>query len=219
MIVLVRAIGLYLASNGSHGRRMKRLALAALSLALLAPAAQAQNTQARPPTPPVTVTPPPPGATAAKPQSCLAAHGALPQNWSGQAFALDGETLGGSGLKTPLRIWGVQAPALRDAQRVETVPGMRARAALEDLLARADHKVKCRIARYDSECRLVAQCALDEAQPIDLGGAMLASGVVYGHELDEPLSWEPRAAQRYADAEFEARKARKGSWPHWLGEK
>mgnify|MGYP000435075824 CR=1 FL=1 len=42
---------------------------------------------------------------------------------------------------------------------------------------------------------------------------MLASGVVYGHELDEPLSWEPRAAQRYADAEYEARKARKGSWP------
>ena len=209
MIVLVRAIGLYLASNGSHGQRMKRLALVALSVALLAPATWAQN--AKPPAAPAAASP--------KPQGCTASNGALPQTWSGQAFALDGETLGGSGLKTPLRIWGVQAPALRDAQRVETVTGMRARATLEDLLSRADHKVKCRIARYDSECRLVAQCALDEAQPIDLGGAMLASGVVYGHELDEPLSWEPRAAQRYADAEYEARKARKGSWPHWLGEK
>jgi endonuclease YncB( thermonuclease family) len=186
---------------------MKRLALAALSIALAAAAAQAQT--AKPPAKPA----------ATPPSGCSASHGALPQTWSGQAFALDGETLGGNGLKTPLRLWGVQAPALRDAQRVETVPGMRARAALEDLLSRADHKVKCRIARYDSECRLVAQCALDEAQPIDLGGAMLASGVVYGHELDEPLSWEPRAAQRYADAEYEARKARKGSWPHWLGEK
>ena len=217
MIVLVRAIGLYLASNGSHGRRMKRLALAALSVALMAPAALAPAAWAQNAKPPAAA-PAAPAAPPAKPQGCTASNGALPQNWSGQVFALDGETLGGSGLKTPLRIWGVQAPALRDAQRVETVPGMRARATLEDLLARADHKVKCRIARYDSECRLVAQCALDEAQPIDLGGAMLASGVVYGHELDEPLSWEPRAAQRYADAEFEARKARKGSWPHWLGE-
>lgn len=195
---------------------MKRAALAALSLALLAPAAQAQTAGKPPAAAPAASAA---ASAPAKPQGCTATHGALPQNWSGQAFALDGETLGGSGLKTPLRIWGVQTPALRDAQRVETVPGMRARATLEDLLARADHKVKCRIARYDSECRLVAQCALDEAQPIDLGGAMLASGVVYGHELDEPLSWEPRAAQRYADAEYEARKARKGSWPHWLGEK
>lgn len=188
---------------------MKRLALAALSIALAA-AAQAQT--AKPPAKPA-------ATAAAPPAGCSASHGALPQTWSGQAFALDGETLGGSGLKTPLRLWGVQAPALRDTQRIETVPGMRARATLEDLLARADHKVKCRIARYDSDCRLVAQCALDEAQPIDLGGALLASGVVYGHELEEPLSWEPRAAQRYADAEYEARKARKGSWPHWLGEK
>ena len=194
---------------------MKRLALAALSLSLLAPAALAPAAWAQNAKPPAK----PPAATAAPAAGCTASHGALPQTWSGQAFALDGESLGGSGLKTPLRIWGVQAPALRDASRLETVPGMRARATLEDLLARADHKVKCRIARYDSECRLVAQCALDEAQPIDLGGALLASGVVYGHELEEPLSWEPRAAQRYADAEYEARKARKGSWPLWLGEK
>jgi endonuclease YncB( thermonuclease family) len=195
---------------------MKRLALSAFSLALLAPAALAPAAWAQNAKPPAATAP---AAAPAKPAGCTATQGALPQTWSGQAFALDGDSLGGSGLKTPLRIWGIQAPALRDAQRVETVPGMVARATLEDLLARADHKVKCRIARYDSDCRLVAQCALDEAQPIDLGGAMLASGVVYGHELDEPLSWEPRAAQRYADAEFEARKARKGSWPHWLGEK
>ena len=32
---------------------------------------------------------------------------------------------------------------------------------------------------------------------------------------DDPLAF----AQRYADAEFEARKARKGMWPAWLGEK
>jgi len=183
------------------------------SLALLAGTAVAQT---KPPAAPVA--PAAPAATPAKPAACASA-GALPQNWSGQAFAIDGETLGGTGLKAPLKLWGLQAPVLRDRDRIESVAGMRARATLEDLLARADHKVKCRIARFDSDCRMVAQCALDEAQPIDLGGAMLASGVAWGHELDEPLSWEPRASQRYADAEFEARKARKGLWPVWLGEK
>lgn len=189
---------------------MKRSVLLPLALALFAGPALAQTKPATP------VAAPP--AAAAKPAACASA-GALPQSWSGQAYAIDGEQLGGVGLKAPLRLWGLQAPALRDAAKAETVGGMRARATLEDLLARAGHKVKCRIARFDSECRLVAQCALDEAQPVDLGGAMLASGVAWGHELEDALAWEPRASQRYADAEFEARKARKGMWPVWLGEK
>lgn len=184
------------------------------ALALLAGTAIAQTKPPAAPAAPATA----PAAAPAKPAACASA-GALPQTWSGQAFAIDGETLGGTGLKAPLKLWGLQAPVLRDRDKLESVAGMRARATLEDLLARADHKVKCRIARFDSDCRMVAQCALDEAQPIDLGGAMLASGVAWGHELDEPLSWEPRASQRYADAEFEARKARKGLWPVWLGEK
>ena len=37
--------------------------------------------------------------------------------------------------------------------------------------------------------------------------------------LEETLSWEPKASQRYADAEFEARKQRRGLWPVWLGER
>lgn len=192
---------------------MKRVVPLSIVLALLSGIAVAQP---KPPAAPAA--PAAPTAAPAKPAACASA-GALPQTWSGQAFAIDGETLGGTGLKAPLKLWGLQAPALRDRDRMETVAGMRARATLEDLLARSDHKVKCRAQRYDSECRIVAQCALDEAQPIDLGGAMLASGIAWGHELDEPLAWEPRASQRYADAEFEARKARKGLWPHWLGEK
>ena len=44
------------------------------------------------------------------------------------------------------------------------------------------------------------------------------AGLAYGFELDV-LPWEQRAGQRYADAEFEARKARRGLWPMWLGEK
>jgi endonuclease YncB( thermonuclease family) len=145
-----------------------------------------------------------------------AAMGELPKVWDGQAFAVDGQTLGGTGLKAHLRLWGIQAPELRDTTRVENVPGMRARAFLADLLAKADHKVKCRPARFDRECRIVAQCSVGDAG--DLGGSMIAGGMAYGFELDEALPWETRAGQRYADAEVEARKARRGLWPAWLGD-
>ena len=96
---------------------------------------------------------------------------------------------------------------------------MRARAFLADLLAKSDHKVKCRPARFDRECRIVAQCSLaDPGGSSDLGGSMIAAGMAYGLDLDEALPWETRAGQRYADAEFEARKARKGLWPVWMGD-
>jgi endonuclease YncB( thermonuclease family) len=147
-------------------------------------------------------------------------QGELPKAWQGQAFAIDGNTLGGVGLKPHLRIWGIQTAELRDKQTgQESVPGMRARAALEDLLAKSDHKLKCRPLKFDRACHVVAQCSLDDAQAGDLGGAMLAAGMAYGIALDEAPSWEPRAGQRYADAEFEARKAKRGLWPAWLGEK
>jgi endonuclease YncB( thermonuclease family) len=162
--------------------------------------------------------PPTPEAKEAKSSEC-AAMGELPKAWDGQAFAIDGQTLGGTGLKAHLRIWGIQAPELRDAARAESVPGMRARAFLADLLANADHKVRCRPARFDRECRIVAQCSVgDPGTPNDLGGSMIAGGMAYGFELDDALPWESRAGQRYADAEAEARKARKGLWPIWLGD-
>ena len=146
--------------------------------------------------------------------------GPLPDNWSGVAYAIDGNTLAGVGLKPHIRVWGIQAPELRDGARQETIPGMRARAALEDLLSKSDHKLKCRATRLDPSCRIVAHCTLDAgADSIDVGGAMIAGGMAYGFSLDETPSWEPKASQRYADAEFEARKQRRGLWPVWLGEK
>jgi endonuclease YncB( thermonuclease family) len=186
-------------------------ALALLLAGVAAIAADASAQQRKPP-----ATPPP----EAKSSDCSAAAGELPKAWDGQAFAIDGHTLGGTGLKAHLRIWGIQAPELRDATRAESVTGMRARAFLADLLAKADHKVKCRPARFDRECRIVAQCSLaDPGGSSDLGGSMIAGGMAYGFDLDETLPWESRAGQRYADAEFEARKARKGLWPVWLGDK
>jgi len=125
------------------------------------------------------------------------------------------------GLKSHIRLWGLQTGELRDRQSgLETPSGMQARAALEDMLEKGEHKVKCRPARWDRECRLVAQCLVETSpSAIDLGGYMLASGMAYGFHLDEVLPWEPRASQRYAGAEAEARKARRGLWPVWLGEK
>lgn len=155
----------------------------------------------------------------AKASDCTATVGELPKTWDGQVFAIDGATLSATGLKTHLRIWGIQAPELRDAARAESVPGMRARAFLADLLAKADHKVRCRPARFDRECRIVAQCGVgDPGTPSDLGGSMIAGGMAYGFDLADGLPWESRAGQRYADAEAEARKARKGLWPIWLGD-
>ncbi|MDP1750022.1 MAG: thermonuclease family protein [Reyranella sp.] len=156
-----------------------------------------------------------------KPVDCVATLGALPKEWMGEAFAIDGITLGGAGLKPRLRLWGVQAGELRDRQSgQETVAGMRARAALEDMLDKAEHKVKCRAVRWDRDCHVVAQCTVEASPaPLDLGGYMIASGMAYGFRLEEVLPWEPRASQRYAGAEAEARKAKRGLWPVWLGEK
>ena len=156
-----------------------------------------------------------------KPPDCVATMGALPKDWAGEVYASDGVTLGGSGLKPVLRLWGVQAGELRDRQSgQETRAGMRARAAVEDMLDKGQHKVKCRILRWDRECRAIAQCTVEATPtPIDLGGYLIASGLAYGFHLEEVLPWEPRAGQRYAGAETEARKAGRGLWPAWLGEK
>lgn len=147
------------------------------------------------------------------------AMGALPANWAGQVYAIDGDTLAGVGLKPRIRLWGIQAPELRDGAKAESVAGMRARATLEDLLEQSDHKVKCRTTRFDRDCHIVAQCSLDAAQPGDIGGALIAAGMAYGFSLDETLPWESRASQRYATAEAEARKQRRGLWKDWLGER
>jgi len=190
---------------------MKSLLLAAALAAVAVPAiAQPAPRKPAPALPAPTVQPDGPDC---------AAMGTLPAAWDGQAYAIDGATLAGVGLKPHVRIWGIQAPELRDAAKAESVAGMRARAALEDLLEQSGHKVKCRATKFDRSCSIVAQCSLDDARGGDIGGAMIAAGMAYGFSLDETLPWEARASQRYATAEAEARKQRQGLWKIWLGEK
>ena len=64
----------------------------------------------------------------------------VPAAFEAEAYAIDGDTLAFVGLKPHVRIWGIQAPELRDKDNLETVPGMRLRAALEDLMATAARK-------------------------------------------------------------------------------
>jgi endonuclease YncB( thermonuclease family) len=156
---------------------------------------------------------------------CVVRQGELPKIWEGQAFAIDGDTIGGIGLKPPIRLWGIQAPELRDVANVESTAGMRARAALEDMLARADHRVTCRVAHFDGACNLVAQCTVTAEMPTGTAPAphdpalrLVEDGLAYGFHLEDALTWDREASARYAHFEGISRQARKGLWPQWLGE-
>jgi endonuclease YncB( thermonuclease family) len=153
-------------------------------------------------------------------------QGPMPKTWEGLAFATDGDSLAGIGLKPPLRLWGMRAPQLRDKDEQETVPGMRARAALEDMLTASDHNVSCRIHGWDGVCRLVAQCAItaewptgSKAQSHDLALRLVEDGLAYGFGLDDALAWDKDASAKIAHFEALARQARKGLWPIWLGDR
>ena len=101
---------------------------------------------------------------------------------------------------------------------------MRARAALEDMLARAAIAF-CRIAGL-RECRAVAQCTVtaewpagSKAQPHDLAVRLVEDGFAYGFGLDSPPAWDKDAGAKIAHFEALSRQARKGLWPDWLGER
>lgn len=141
--------------------------------------------------------------------------GALPAPYAGVAFAGDGDTIVGVSPYPAIRLWGMNAPELRDAQKGETVPGMKARALVADLLAAAGHKVACQPIEWDGYCRIVASCAT--ATGVDLTRAVLEAGLAYGFYLGKhPDRIETAIA--YSTAEAAARKERRGLWKAWLGE-
>jgi endonuclease YncB( thermonuclease family) len=140
--------------------------------------------------------------------------GPLPGAFDGVAFSGDGDNIYGIGFPHSIRLWGINAPEERDGQKAETVPGMRARAALEDLLERSDHKVRCEVLKFDPYCRIVAWCKAGDA---DLGLEMLKRGMAFGFYLSEPVHGDATLSLAYAAAEAEARHTQKGLWPGWLG--
>jgi endonuclease YncB( thermonuclease family) len=148
--------------------------------------------------------------------------GDLPRSWEGQAYAASGDTLGGMDLKSPIRLWGIRAPELAADP---SMPAMRARAALADMLMSGGNRVSCRMTGWDRECRAVAQCTIaaewpagSKAQPHDLALRVIEDGFAWGFGLDTPPIWDKDASGKMAHFETLSRQARKGLWPHWLGE-
>jgi endonuclease YncB( thermonuclease family) len=157
-----------------------------------------------------------PSSSSAKAADCVATMGVLPKPFDGVAFAITGDTLAVVGLRPHVRIWGIQAPALRDKDKQETVPGMRARAALDDLLAPAGHKIHCNPDKWDRDCRVVALCV---AKTTDIGGRMIDNGMAYGFDLHDVDKADVPLSLSYAESEAAARKEMRGLWPEWLGKK
>ena len=153
--------------------------------------------------------------------------GPLPKGWEGQAYALSGDTLSGVGSKQRIGLWGIKAPDMQGIMNSgESVHGMRARAALEDLLVAGNHKLACRMVAWDRACRVLAQCTIEAAWPTgsapqkhDIGQRLVEDGWAYGYELGNPPDWDRDASEKIAHFEALARQARKGLWPDWLGER
>lgn len=165
------------------------------------------------------------GSGAGSPANCTAAMGELPKSWEGQAYAVSGDTLAGVGLKPRLRLWGIRAPEIGEYARTESVPAMRARAALEDMLTSGEHRISCRMVVFDRDCRALAQCTVtaewpagSKAQPHDLAVRVVEDGFAYGFGLEAPPPWDKDASAKIAHFESISRQARKGLWPDWLGE-
>ncbi len=146
--------------------------------------------------------------------------GDLPKTFEGKAYAQSGDTLAASGMKQPLGLWGLKTPNPQTS-----VAGIRSRAALEDILASAEHRVSCHVVRWDQVCRALAQCTISAAWPAgsapqshDIGVRMIEDGWAYGSDLNLPPDADKDAGEKIAHFEALARQARKGLWAEWLGE-
>jgi endonuclease YncB( thermonuclease family) len=148
----------------------------------------------------------------------------LPKTWEGKAFAVSGDTLAGSGLNRPIHLWGIRAPEGEFGPN--GFPGMRARAALADMLLSGEHQVSCRmVGKLDGRCQPLAQCTITAAwpngsvpQPHDLALRLVEDGYAIGVGLEAPPAWDKDAGEKIAHFEALSRQARKGLWPDWLGE-
>jgi endonuclease YncB( thermonuclease family) len=163
------------------------------------------------------------GGPAAAQIHCNAKMGDLPDTWEGSAYAVSGDTMTGVGLKPHIALWGIRAPEMGNEPGV---PAMRARVALEDMLVAGNHRVSCRMTAYDQHCHAVAQCSItvewptgSKPQPHDLALRLVEDGFAHGAGLGSPPEWDKDASEKVAHFEAISRQARKGLWPHWLGER
>jgi endonuclease YncB( thermonuclease family) len=142
--------------------------------------------------------------------------GPLPLTFEGVLFTGDGDTIYGVGFKPGIRLWGMNAPELRDSDKAETIPGMRARSLVADLLTEAGHKGRCEPIEWDGYCRVVATCTTAAGKDLTL--EVLKAGLAYGFYLAKHPD-HLKQAEAYDQAEYDARKAGRGLWPYWDGQK
>jgi len=120
---------------------------------------------------------------------------------TGRAHVIDGDSLEIAGVRT--RLHGIDAPERdQDCRDADGRTYSCGRAAMRALAAAiGGRSVTCTPVQVDQYNRDVATCAVDD---LDLGEAMVRGG----HALD----YARHSRGRYAEAEREARAARRGLW-------
>ncbi|QEX18447.1 hypothetical protein FRZ44_37540 [Hypericibacter terrae] len=169
---------------------------AAASLAALMTAASLTARADNPPVPPAMPATPVQTAPLAPPP---------PQEFEGSAIVLDGGTLQLG--EERLILFGIQVPAMA------APGGIKARLALDGLLG-GDGRVHCVVAARDLQLHKFAVCRLGD---IDLSEALLLAGVgTVDRYATRAKDADPQLAERYDQAEAEARRTGNGLWAEFV---
>ncbi|MFZ5789834.1 MAG: thermonuclease family protein [Pseudomonadota bacterium] len=152
--------------------------------------------------------PPAPPAMPAMPVESAPVAPPPPQEYEGAAAVLDGSALQIG--EERLLLFGIAAP------NPDTASGLKARLALDALLA-GDNRVHCVVAARDRLQRKLAICRLGD---IDLSEALLLAGVAtVDRYATRAEGADPQLAQRYDQAEAEARRMGAGLWAEFAAAK
>jgi endonuclease YncB( thermonuclease family) len=150
--------------------------------------------------------------------ACVPEHALLPKFISGDGYAVDGDTivlLVDGRRYGEVRLFGIDAPELRGkTSKEETQAGLRAREALDRLLAAHDDQVRVIPIEHDHYCRIVARIEVDG---LDVAEAMLRGGWAYVFTAWAFRGRDVALAKAYVAVQRQARDAAAGLWPLWLG--
>jgi endonuclease YncB( thermonuclease family) len=149
--------------------------------------------------------PPVPPAMPATPVQTAPLAPPPPQEFEGSAIVLDGGTLQLG--EERLILFGIQVPAMA------APGGIKARLALDSLLG-GDSRVHCVVAARDLQLHKFAVCRLGD---IDLSEALLLAGVgTVDRYATRAKAADPQLAERYDQAESEARRTGNGLWAEFV---
>ncbi len=149
---------------------------------------------------------------------CVPEHPTLPKIIDGEGFAVDGDTivlLVDGRRYGEVRLFGIDAPEMRSRMsKEETQAGLRARDALDRLLAAHGDHIRVIPIEHDHYCRIVGRIEVDGR---DIAEAMLRGGWAYVFTAWVFRGRDVALARSYVTVQREARDAAAGLWPLWLG--